>query len=189
MAPARNGSALTRRATNASARGSGDVIAIQAAAASSMASRAMGVRREALDVGTVDGDLSASKECVEYFTAALTGAHKQAQVGVLGICEAVDGLQRETGFGVRPAGGVIEYAAAADCGELVPVTDERDACVGVVGDGEQGSCDVLVEHAGFVHEQDVAGQEPGPGVGLCLDAGPVAVVVPAEAVLVDQPGC
>ena len=147
-----------------------------------------GERCGALDLGGVDEDLTPAHQCVEHLTAALTSAHEQAQLGVLGVAEPVDGLQRERRLGACPAGGVVEYAAAADRGELVPVTDERDPGVGLVGDGEQGAGGVLVEHAGLVDEQDVPGQQPGPWIGLGLEAGPVAVVVPPVAVLVDEPG-
>ena len=79
-------------------------------------------------------------------------------VGVLGVGEAVHGLQFEAGFGAGPAGGVVQDAAASDGGKLVAVTDERDPGAGLVCDGEQGTGDVLVEHAGLVDEQQVAGQ-------------------------------
>ena len=48
--------------------------------------------------------------------------------------------------------------SASDGGELVPVADEGDPGVGFVGDGEQGVCGVLIEHACFVDEEDVARQ-------------------------------
>src|SRR5690606_10775333 len=90
---------------------------------------------------------------------------------------------------VRPCRRVIEYAAAPDGGELVPVSDERDPCTGLVGDGEQGSGGVLVEHPGFVDEQQVAGPELGARIGSwARPASPVPVGVPAPSVLVDQPG-
>ena len=56
---------------------------------------------------------------------------------------------------------------------------------------KQGAGGVLVEHAGLVDEEDVAGQQPGEQVDLGtrrVDVGPVPVVVPSVAVLVDQPG-
>ena len=71
------------------------------------------------------------------------------------------------------------------------VTDERDPGVGLVGDGEQGAAHVLVEHARLVDEQEVAGEQPRLRLQrIALDrlAGPVAVLVPTEAVLVGQPG-
>ena len=67
--------------------------------------------------------------------------------------------------------------------------DERDACAGLVGDGQEGSGGVLVEHPGLVDEQQVTGPEPGAGTGSGVRlSGPVAVAVPAPPVLVDQPG-
>jgi hypothetical protein len=78
-------------------------------------------------------------------------------------------------------------AAAADGGQLVPVAEERDGGVGSVGDCEESAGGVLVEHAGFVDEQDVAGQQPSAGLRVGLDARPVTVLVPPEAVLVDEP--
>jgi hypothetical protein len=38
-------------------------------------------------------------------------------------------------------------------------TDERDPGHRLVGDGEQGTGDVLVEHAGLVDEHQVAGEQ------------------------------
>ena len=52
-----------------------------------------------------------------------------------------------------PASGEVEYASAADSGELVAVADERDPGVALVGDGEEGQGGVLVEHAGLVDQE------------------------------------
>ena len=81
---------------------------------------------EAFDLGGVDEDQPTRVQRVEDLAGALPGAHQQRQVGVLGVGEPVHGLQLEAGLGACPAGGVVEHAAAADGGELVPVTDERD---------------------------------------------------------------
>ena len=67
------------------------------------------------------------------------------------------GLQGQAGFGVGPAGGQIQDASAADRGELVPVTDQRDPGVVFVGDDQQGPGAVLVEHPGLVDQQQVTG--------------------------------
>ena len=115
---------------------------------------------EAFDLGGVDLDQPTLVQHVEDLAGGLPGAHEQRQVGVLGVGEPVHGLQLEAGLGACPAGGVVEDAAAADGRKLVAVTDERDPGPGLVGDGEQGAGDVLVEHAGLVDEQEVAGQQP-----------------------------
>ena len=82
---------------------------------------------EAFDLGGVDRrSAHARSSASKTSPAALTSAHQQAQVGVLGVGEPVHGLQLEAGLGACPAGGVVEHAAAADGGELVAVADERD---------------------------------------------------------------
>ena len=65
-----------------------------------------------------------------------------------------------------PSGRVVQDAAAADRGELVPVTDERDPGAGLVGDVEQRPGGVLVEHPGLIDQQQVAGQQPRAAIGL-----------------------
>ena len=60
---------------------------------------------------------------------------------------------------------MVEDAAAADGGQLVAVADERDPGAGFIGDSEQGSRGVLVEHPGLVDEQQVTRQQPGHRVG------------------------
>ena len=57
---------------------------------------------------------------------SLTSAHEQAEVGVRGVGEPVDGLELEVRFGWHPAGGEVEDAAAADGRQLVAVAEERD---------------------------------------------------------------
>ena len=64
-----------------------------------------------------------------------------------------------TAVGCAHAIGVVEDAAAADGGELVPVPDERDAGAGLVGDGEECAGGVLVEHPGLVDKQEVTRPE------------------------------
>ncbi len=61
--------------------------------------------------------------------------------------------------------GEVEHAAAADRGQLVPVTDQRDPRAGLVGDGQQRAGGVLVEHPGLVDQQHVtaSGSQPGRG--------------------------
>lgn len=80
-------------------------------------------------------------------------------------------LKRWTDSSSRCAsGGEVEDAAAADGGELVAVADERDGGAGVVGDREECAGGVLVEHAGFVDEEHVAGEQPRSCVGGAVDA-------------------
>ena len=63
-------------------------------------------------------------------------------------------------------GSVVENAAATDCGKLVPITHERDTCTGLIGDDEQGVGGVLVEHPGFVDDEQVPGAQDRARVGL-----------------------
>jgi hypothetical protein len=72
----------------------------------------------------------------------------------------MDGVQRHVAVGRYPARSVVEDAATAHGGQLVPVANEREACAGFVGDREQGEGGVLVEHAGFVDEEEVAREKP-----------------------------
>src|SRR5690349_19747460 len=76
-----------------------------------------------------------------------TVAHAQAEVGIVGIGEAVDALHGEHRAGVRPGEGVVENATATDGGELVPVTEERDPGARFVGEGQQRQGVVLGDHA------------------------------------------
>jgi hypothetical protein len=119
----------------------------------------------AFDVAGMDDDVAAFEEGVEDLTGTSHRSHEQAEVGVGGIAEPVDRLQRVVRFGSHPACGEVEDAAAADRRELVAVAEQRDDCVGLVGDGEQCAGCVLVEHAGLVDEQDVAGQQACAGLG------------------------
>lgn len=114
----------------------------------------------AFDVAGVHDDLPALEEGVEHGARTFAGAHQEADVGVRLIAEAVDGLELEVRLGRRPSGGKVEDAAAADSGELVAVAEERDGGTGVVGDREERAGGVLVEHAGFVDEEYVAGEQP-----------------------------
>ena len=107
----------------------------------------------------MEDDLAALEEGVEDLTRPLTSAHEQAEVGVRGIAEPVDRLELVVGCGSHPACGEVEDAAAADGWELVAVAEERDGGVRSVGDGEQRAGGVLVEHAGLVDEEDVAGEQ------------------------------
>ena len=136
----------------------------------------------------MDDDLAAFEKGVEDLTRPLTGAHEQAEFGVRGIAEPVDRLELVVRFGSHPACGEVEDAAAADGRELVAVAEERDDCVRSVGDGEQRAGGVLVEHAGLVDEEDVAGEQACAGLGRGVGLRPVPVLVPAVAVLVDEPG-
>ena len=94
-------------------------------------------------------------EGVEHARRVVAGAHPEAEVGVVGVGEPVHRLEGDDGGRVRARDGVVEDAAAADGGELVAVTDERDAGAGLVGDGEERAGGVLVEHSGLVDEQQV----------------------------------
>src|SRR5699024_1680897 len=91
-----------------------------------------------------------------------------------------------------PTCSEVEDAAATNRRELVAVAEKRDRRVRSVGDGEQRAGGILVEHAGLIDEEDVAGQQAGAyvgcGAGSRVDSRPVAVLVPPVAVLMDEPG-
>ena len=88
---------------------------------------------------------------------------------------------------VGPAGGEIEHPTAADGRELVAVAHEGDTGTVFVGDREQSAGSVLVEHPGFVHQQQVTRPQGGLGSRLAVDAGPAGVFVPPPTVLVRKP--
>ena len=123
----------------------------------------------ALDLAGVDDDLVARSKSVEDLTGTLTFAHEQAEVGVRRVGEAVHRLELEVRLGPHPPCGEVEYPAAADGGQLVTVPEQRDGRVGSVGDREQRAGGVLVEHAGLVDQEYVAGQQPCAGVGTGVD--------------------
>ena len=142
----------------------------------------------AFDLAGMDDDLAAFKKCVEDLTRPLTSAHEQAEFCVGGIAEPVDRLELVVRFGAHPACGEVEDPAAADGRELVAVAEKRDDCVRSVGDGEQRAGGVLVEHAGLVNEEDIAGEQACACLWRGVGLRPVPVLVPAVAVLVDEPG-
>jgi hypothetical protein len=88
-----------------------------------------------------------------------TGAHCEADPGVLGIAEPVDDIEGQAPLGCGPAGGEVKDPAAAHCGQLVAVPDERDPGPALISDPEQGAGGVLVEHPGLVDQQQVTGRQ------------------------------
>lgn len=89
--------------------------------------------------------------------------------------EAAYGLETEVLLGRRPAQCQVEYATAPDRRQLVTVADQPDLGAALVDDGEERASGVLVEHAGFVDEEYVAGPERLGSSGLV--AASVAVVI------------
>src|SRR5665811_791754 len=85
-----------------------------------------------LDLAGVDEDLTASMQLVEHAGGVVAGPHAQAEDGVVGVGEPVHRLHRHDGRRVRPSHGVVEDSSAADGGELVPVTHERDPGTGLI---------------------------------------------------------
>ena len=67
--------------------------------------------------------------------------------------------------GANPARGEVEDTAAADGGQLVTVPDQRDPGPDLVGDRQQGTGGVLVEHPGLVDQQQVTATQHRPGAG------------------------
>ena len=157
----------------------------------------------------VQPDGAAGHQRVEDRARFLTGAHGEGQLGVLhvrrrlpglvGADEAVNRVEHQVGRRVDLAGGEIQHAAAADRGELVPVTDQRQPGSDLVGDGQQRPGGVLVEHPGLVDDQEVTHGQlrrlPRAGVGHAGgradvtegQPGPGPVAAPAPAVLEGQP--
>jgi hypothetical protein len=81
-----------------------------------------------------------------------------------------------------------EDPSAADGGELVPVTHERDPGTHLIRDRQQSACGVLIEHPGLIHQQQIAGLEPRPRRRCWIGStDPVVLGVPAPAMLMDQP--
>ena len=69
--------------------------------------------------------------------------------------EAVNLIDAHRGGRVDPAVRQVQHSAAADCGQLPPVTDERDASTGLIGNRQQRAGGVLVEHGRLVDEQSI----------------------------------
>jgi len=145
----------------------------------------------ALDLGGVDDDLSSLHKGIEDGPGSRAGPHEETELGIRAVAEAVHGLELEMGLGAHPPSGEVEHPAATYSRELVAVTEEGDSRVCPVGDVEQGAGGVLVEHAGLVDEQYVAGRESPERWDLVardVDAAPAAVLVPTVAVLVNERG-
>ena len=140
-----------------------------------------------LDVAGVHHDLATAHQLVENLAGVLARPHPQGQLGVGGIGEAADGV--ELGDPVRRvADGEIEDAASSYGRELMAVADEHDRGAGFVGQTQQRPGSVLVEHPGLVDHQQVTAPQLSRGCRAACDAAPAAVFVPAEPVLVQQPG-
>ena len=101
-----------------------------------------GQGRGAFDVREVDDDLATLVEGVEHLpdvadaVGSGAGAHGEGEVGVGGVGEPVHGVQVEHGGWGGPGGGVVEYSATADGGELMSIAEERDPGAGLVGEDE-----------------------------------------------------
>jgi hypothetical protein len=118
----------------------------------------------------VEADLAAGVQRVEHRPGVLAAAHGQGQLCVSGVRYGAAGwvgagkpvhrVESHVCGQVGGADGEVEDAAAADRRELVAVTEQRDAHLALVGDGEQGAGGVLVEHAGLVHDEEVSGEQP-----------------------------
>ena len=118
-----------------------------------------GKRGGALNVSGVDDDLSAAVQLVEHARRVAALSHPQTQSRVIGISESVHLLQRDDRGWVSPCDGVVEYAAAADGRQLVSVSNERNAGPGLVGDRQECSGRVLIEHPGLVDQQEITGPQ------------------------------
>ena len=164
----------------------------------------VGERLGAFGLAGVHADLVTIQQGVEHLTDTLTealttgsrrgtqrhsGAHGQADRRVRRIAEPMYHVEGHDFFGPSPARCQVEYAAAADGGELVSVTEERDPGPGLVGDGEQGAGGVLVEHPRLVDEQEVVRSQHGCWGWGRGQPSPAAGVVPSPSVLVGEPGC
>ena len=83
-------------------------------------------RRGSLLLSGVNDDVTTFCESIEDLVRFGGGAHGEAEIGVLGVGEAADGVEGQDRIVVGPAGGEIEHPAAADGRELVAVADEGD---------------------------------------------------------------
>ncbi len=142
-------------------------------------------RHGPLDLAGVHDHEPAAHQLVEHLTSSLTTAHPQRQVGVVRIGEPTDTLELDHAAGCV-AGREVEHSPASDGGELVAVADQRHASAGGVGELEERPGGVLVEHPGLVDDQDGTAVQPWR-IGRRCHPSPATVLVPAVAVLVQQP--
>jgi hypothetical protein len=116
------------------------------------------------------------------------GAQREADRGVLGVGEPVGDVEVDQRLDRHPPGGQIEDSPATNGGELVTIAQERHPGAHLVGDHQQRHGGVLVEHPGLVDHKQIASTEDRVRrrhrVGV---PGPAPILVPPEAVLVDQP--
>ena len=116
----------------------------------------------------VQPDLAAAQQGVEHRCGSIPGPHLHCQLRIVGVRhrahavgglglprEAVHHVQGHARLWVGPASGEVQDTTAAHGCQLMPVTEKCDVDGMFVGDGEQRSGGVLVEHARLVHNQKV----------------------------------
>ncbi len=103
------------------------------------------------------------------------------QPNSVGADEAVQHVEGQVGCRVDLAGGQVQDAAAADGGQLVPVAKQRQADLALVGDGQQRTGGVLVEHPGLVDDQ------PVPRLSAALTSGDDRTLQLGASFLVRRP--
>ena len=102
--------------------------------------------------------MPAGDEVSEHRCRIFPGPHPQGQVCVVRVRGAVGGAEPvhrgQFDLGGRPFRDHVQDAAAADGGQLPPVPDEHHAGVGFVSNVQQSAGGFLIEHAGFVDDED-----------------------------------
>ena len=129
--------------------------------------------------------LASVRVITEDLPRLLTTPHPQREVGVLRIGEAADPFELDDAIGCV-AGREVEHSHASDGGELMAVADQSHASAGGVGELEERPGGVLVEHPRLVDDHYGTAVEPWR-IGRRCHPSPATVLVPAVAVLVQEP--
>ena len=107
------------------------------------------------DLGGVHDDLSTREQPVEDCLRPLPGTHPETELGIVRVREPAHRVQIDKNVsGVTT--GKIEYATPAHRGQLMPITDQRQASPGDIGDLHERHRAVLIQHARLVDHQQIA---------------------------------
>ena len=122
-----------------------------------MLSPPRGISTPAIETGTRAHQICEDVHGPIAFIVPRHHGHAEAEVGVGGVGEEVDGVEGDVVVGAGPPGGVVQDPAAPDGGELVPVPEQRDPDTDLVGDDQERGGGGLVEHPGLVDKEQVSG--------------------------------
>nr|WP_258185931.1 hypothetical protein [Microbacterium sp. PAMC22086] len=101
-------------------------------------------------VGGVDGDVASFVQLVEELPGLVMVAHRDRQLRVLLVIEAVEVREIYGARGRR--NGKVEDTAATDSRQLCAVADERGTSPCLISDRDERMGRILVEHAGLVDD-------------------------------------